>query len=185
MGAACLVSTSSAATRAAWRLALLLCLSFAPGLALQQVAPALESLAQEGSSVWHDNQLRLDEGSATRTIRLDKLQRLDGANGKCLNFLHIPKTAGTSIEEVSVQVVAASGGELPMTACAPRALHSSSAASGRRALLLRVRSDLHKVVNANDSDRGLGGELEGLELGDHWLKHPSANHTNNQTRQAL
>lgn len=46
--------------------------------------------------------LRTD--AAGTTIAMDMLQSLHGVYGKCLNFIHIPKTAGTSLEEVSVQI---------------------------------------------------------------------------------
>merc|ERR1740123_2020231 len=37
--------------------------------------------------------------SSLQVSELDRLWRIKGSSGECLNFLHIPKTAGTSIED--------------------------------------------------------------------------------------
>lgn len=46
---------------------------------------------------------QLATAGAGQALSLDALRRLDGRGGRCLNFLHIPKTAGTSVEEVSLK----------------------------------------------------------------------------------
>jgi len=49
---------------------------------------------------------------AGQSVSLESLHRLEGKGGRCLNFLHIPKTAGTSVEEVSLRATSARSGGL-------------------------------------------------------------------------
>lgn len=59
--------------------------------------PGQKQLSRRGASA-QSNGLSTAEAMELESMELESMQRFVGERGRCLNFLHIPKTAGTFIE---------------------------------------------------------------------------------------